>query len=133
MATKLISKYLGDDRVEITHGPTGEKIITDLPPDNGGKGRAFSPTDLAAASLSSCILTIMAVMARRDKINIDGAEIEIEKQMRETPRRIGEFTGKIKFPAGVSSVDRKKLMMVLKACPVTGSLHPDIKVELAEE
>lgn len=133
MSTKLISKYLGDDKVEIIHTPTGEKIITDLPPDNGGKGRKFSPTDLVAAALSSCILTIMGVSAKKDKIELEGTEIEIEKEMAANPRRIAKFTGKIRFPKHISQEQRKKLMTVLKTCPVTKSLHPNIILDIKEE
>jgi len=132
MSTKLISRYIGDEKVEIIHTPTNSKLITDLPPDNGGKGRNFSPTDLVAAALSSCILTIMAVSAKKDNINLEGTEIEIEKEMTSNPRRIAKFTGKIKFNENISKEQRKKLMTVLKTCPVTRSLNPDIIIDISE-
>ncbi|MEW5951090.1 MAG: OsmC family protein [Elusimicrobiota bacterium] len=132
MATKIKSSYLGDGLVEITHGPTGKKIITDLPPDNGGKGREFSPTDLAAASISSCILTIMGVIAKRENADIKGSFIEIEKHMSENPRRIGKFTGVISLPKDLNAKTKEKIMAAIKACPVTRSLNPEIKIDFKE-
>lgn len=132
MATKIKSSYMGDGMVEIVHGPTGKKIITDLPPDNGGKGREFSPTDLAAAALSSCVLTIMATIAEREKADIKGSFIEIEKHMAENPRRIGKFTGTISLPKNLDARTREKIMAAVKACPVTRSLRADLQIELKE-
>ncbi len=132
MATEIRTEYLGDDKVRLTHGPTGETIITDLPPDNGGKGRAFSPTDLFTASLSSCILTIMAKVAEREGVPFAGASIDIVKEMSESPRRVARFAGRVKLPPGLSDAQRSKLMACVRACPVHRSLHPDIKVEFAE-
>ena len=129
MAVKITAKYIGDEQVELEHGPSGNKIITDLPLDNGGKGRTFSPTDLFASSLASCILTIMAKVAERDGIKFEGASIEIEKHMQENPRRIARFTGKVTLPADIAQDERAKLLECVKACPVHRSLHPDIKVE----
>ncbi len=73
MPVKITAVYSGDDRVELTHGPTGSKLVTDLPPDNGGRG--FSPADLSAASIASRILAIMAKIAERDGIKFEGASI----------------------------------------------------------
>lgn len=129
MAFKITAAYLGDDKVELTHGLSGTKMITDLPPDNGGKGRTFSPTDLAAASVASCVLTIMAKIAERDGIDFKGASFEIEKHMQESPRRIARLTGVITLPAGLEPGQRAKILAAIKACPVSRSLHPDIKLE----
>jgi putative redox protein len=130
MGIKIGAVYVGDQRVELRHGPSGEQIFTDLPADNGGKGRTFSPTDLFAASLASCILTIMAKVAERDGVELKGASIEIEKRMQDSPRRVAAFTGVITLPAGLSESERMKLAECVKACPVHKSLHPDIKVDL---
>ncbi len=130
MAFRINAAYLGDDQVRLTHGLSGKTMITDLPPDNGGKGRTFSPTDLAAASVASCVLTIMAKVAEREGIKFEGASIEIEKHMQEGPRRIRALTGTVKLPPGLDPRQREKLMACVKACPVTRSLHPDIKMEL---
>ncbi|MEF3279561.1 MAG: OsmC family protein [Elusimicrobiota bacterium] len=128
MGVKITAKYIGNDNVEVTHLPTGDKIITDLPVDNGGKGRTFSPTDLLASAVASCILTIMGVVAKRENINIEGSTIEIEKHMAENPRRVSKLVGKIKI-IGSSEEKKKKLVSVIKNCPVSKSLHPDIELK----
>lgn len=129
MSFKIGAKYSGDGQVELTHGLSGNKMVTDLPPDNGGKGRTFSPTDLAAASIASCVLTIMAKIAERDGIDFRGATFDIEKHMQENPRRIARLTGVIGLPEGLQESQRKKLLAAVKACPVSRSLHPDVKLE----
>jgi len=131
MSVKINARYAGGDQVELEHGPSKNKIMTDLPVDNGGRGRTFSPTDLLASALASCILTIMAKAAERDGVNIQGTSISIEKHMQENPRRISKFTGILTFPAGLSEEKKKKLQSYIQACPVHRSLHPDIQVELA--
>ncbi len=132
MSTEISAEYVGDEQVRLTHGPTGAVIITDLPPDNGGKGRMFSPTDLFASALASCVLTIMAKVAARENIPFEGSSIVIVKEMSESPRRVAGFAARVKFLPGLSPVQRAKLMACVKACPVHRSLHPDIKVEFAE-
>lgn len=129
MSFKINAVYTGDDQVELTHANTGSRLVTDLPPDNGGKGRTFSPTDLAAASVASCVLTIMAKLAARDGVKFEGASFEIEKHMQESPRRISRLTGVITLPPGLDARERERLAAAVKACPVSRSLHPDIKLE----
>jgi len=129
MSVKIGAVYAGDQQVELTHGPSGNRFVTDLPVDNGGRGRTFSPTDLFACSLASCILTIMAKLAERDGLDFKGASIEVEKRMQENPRRVAAFIGIVTLPAGLPEPERKKLAECIKACPVHKSLHPDIKVE----
>jgi uncharacterized OsmC-like protein len=133
MAVKIKARYIGDDTVELEHGPSGKKIVTDLPEDNGGKGRTFSPTDLLAASLSSCILTIMSKAAIRDGLDLKGASVEVEKEMQASPRRVARFMGRIVLPAHFTAAQKDRLKAFIKACPVGGSLHPDVKVELTVE
>jgi uncharacterized OsmC-like protein len=133
MEFKINAVYAGDDQVELTHGLSGSKLRTDLPPDNGGRGRTFSPTDLAAASVASCVLSIMAKMAHREGIQFEGASIEVEKKMQENPRRIAALTGVVRLPAGISALQREKLMACVKACPVSRSLHPDLKLEFTAQ
>ncbi|PKM97657.1 MAG: osmotically inducible protein OsmC [Elusimicrobia bacterium HGW-Elusimicrobia-3] len=129
MGFKISAEYAGDDRVELTHGLSGDKMFTDLPPDNGGRGRTFSPTDLAAASVASCVLTIMAKIAERNGIDFKGSSFEIEKHMQENPRRIARLTGVITLPPELDPVQREKLLAAVRACPVSRSLHPDIALE----
>ena len=131
MAVKIKAQYIGDDTVELEHGPSGKKMVTDLPVDNGGKGRTFSPTDLLAGSLASCILTIMSVAARKDDLDLKGASVEVEKEMQASPRRVARFVGHITLPAHLTAPQKDKLKACIKACPVSGSLHPDVKVDLS--
>jgi len=129
MSFKICAEYIGDDRVELTHGLSGSKLLTDLPPDNGGRGRTFSPTDLTAASVASCVLSIMSKLAAREGIKFEGASFEIEKHMRENPRRIDRLSGTIKLPPGLTPAQRGKMLACVKACPVSRSLHPDIELD----
>ena len=89
--TTIECTYTGDGSTELIRGPTGAKITTDLPPDNGGKGRQFSPTDLLASAFASCVLTIMGKMAQARNEKFTGAKISIDKIMASNPRRVGEF------------------------------------------
>ena len=124
----MISKvvYKGDLRTESTHLQSGKTIITDAPVDNQGKGKAFSPTDLVATALASCMLTIMGIVAKRDGIMIEGTTAEVEKIMVSNPRRIGEIRLIINFPYPISSKDQVKLERAAHTCPVSGSLHNDL-------
>ena len=125
----MISKvvYKGDLRTEATHLQSGETIITDAPVDNQGKGEAFSPTDLVATALVSCIITIMGIVAKRDKIKMEGTTAEVEKIMASDPRRIGEIQIKINFAHPIEEKERTKLERAAYTCPVSGSLHQDLK------
>ncbi|MDD5656963.1 MAG: OsmC family protein, partial [Elusimicrobia bacterium] len=133
MSVKIEARYRGDDTVELVHGPSGNSMTTDLPVDNGGRGRTFSPTDLLGASLASCILTIMAKAAAKDGLDLSGASISLEKEMQASPRRVGRFRGRLVFPPGLSPAQKEKLKACIRACPVSASLHPDVKVELSLE
>ena len=125
----MISKvlYEGELRTQATHLQSGKTIYTDAPVDNQGKGDAFSPTDLVATSLASCMLTIMGIVARRDGILLKGAVAEVEKIMAKDPRRIGEIKIKFFFKHTIEDKDRVKLERAARTCPVSGSLHQDLK------
>ena len=90
MAT-IQTLYLGDLRTEITHVQSGNRVITDAPTDNNGKGEYISPTDMVAAALGSCMLTLMGIAARRLEIDLKGTRVEIQKVMAAEPRRIAEI------------------------------------------
>jgi len=124
----MISKvvYKGDLRTEASHLQSGETIITDAPVDNEGKGEAFSPTDLLATALASCMLTIMGIVAKRDGIDMEGATAEVEKIMASNPRRIGEIRLKINFVHPITDKDQVKLERAAHTCPVSGSLHTEL-------
>ncbi|HMG93932.1 MAG TPA: OsmC family protein [Chryseolinea sp.] len=120
--------YQGELRTEVTHLRSGIKIITDAPLDNNGKGEAFSPTDLACAALSSCMMTLMGILARREGIDLAGLRSEIVKIMDNNPRKIGEvqiiFTH-VNLVA--TDAQKEKLKHAALTCPVTLSLSEKIK------
>lgn len=121
------TKYLGDLRTEILHIRSGSVIVTDAPVDNKGKGEKFSPTDMVASALGSCIYTIMGISAREHNFSIEGSTCTITKIMAENPRRIGEI--KIDFDfTGREYSDKQKtiLQACVRNCPVARSLKEDI-------
>jgi uncharacterized OsmC-like protein len=123
--------YINDLRTKMTHLQSGESVITDAPVDNNGKGEAFSPTDLVASALSSCMLTIMGISAREHQFSIDGAKADITKVMASNPRRISEVHIEITFPEFNYTPKQKRILEVIsKTCPVALSLHPDLKQEI---
>jgi uncharacterized OsmC-like protein len=123
---KITGTYQGQKHCELIHGPSQAKIETDAPKDNNGKGELFSPTDLVGAALGSCVLTVMGIVAERDGISIDGAKVEVKKEMNTEPRRIGRLTVKVSMPKNIPLAARKKLEATAHHCPVHKSLHPDI-------
>ena len=128
--------YLGDLRTEAIHLQSGTAILTDAPTDNNGKGEAFSPTDLVAAALGSCMMTIMGIVARRDEIDLKGSEMEITKVMSaEPPRKIAKIEVKLSMLTGsdISETDKAKLIRAAYTCPVALSLHPDIEQAITFE
>lgn len=126
--TTITCTYTGDGSTELVHGPTGEKIQTDLPPDNGGKGRKFSPTDLLASAFASCVLTIMGKMAEARGEKLDGAQLKVDKVMAQNPRRVGEFILNLHFPPHFTEEQKQFYVTAIKACPVHQSLREDITV-----
>lgn len=126
--TTVKTVYLGDLRTENEHLQSGNKIITDAPTDNQGKGEAFSPTDLLATALGNCIMTIMGIKARDRGIDIRGTEIEITKIMASSPRRVAEVVVEFTFPKGnYTDEDKQLIESVAGKSPVPLSLHPDLK------
>lgn len=119
------TKYMGDLRTEMTHVQSGEKVITDAPTDNNGKGEYFSPTDLVASALGSCMVTIMGMAAKTHDIDIDGTHWEITKVMAPSPRRIGEIIIDLYFPHDYTPKQKMILENAGATCPVAHSLHPD--------
>ncbi|MFI3299695.1 MAG: OsmC family protein [Rikenellaceae bacterium] len=118
--------YKGDLRTQATHIDSGAVVMTDAPKDNQGNGEAFSPTDMLAASLGSCMLTIAGIAARTHGFSIEGATAEITKIMSAEPRRVGEIVVRFTFPAnGYSAKEKKIIEAAAHSCPVAKSLHPD--------
>jgi putative redox protein len=121
-------KYLGNLQTQATHLQSGISIITDPPVDNQGKGEAFSPSDLMATSLGSCMLTIMGIVAGRHDINIEGTTIDITKIMESNPRRVGEIIVEFQMPANnYSDKDKQLLENAARTCPVAQSLKAELK------
>jgi len=127
MTSKII--YNGHLRTTATHLQSGTVIETDAPKDNHGLGEKFSPTDLVATALGSCMISIMGIAGRTHSINVDGTECSIEKIMVADPRRIGEIVVHIYMKGQDSFTDKQKSIMEHAAltCPVYLSLHSDIK------
>lgn len=122
-------EYTGELGCTATHGPSGNTVKTDAPKDNKGKGESFSPTDLVATALGSCMLTIMGITARRLSIDMRGATAVVDKEMAANPdRKIGQLAVKISVPVAVSDTDRAKLERAAYTCPVHQSLHPEIAI-----
>lgn len=121
--------YLGELRTQATHLQSNTQILTDAPTDNQGKGEAFSPTDLVATALGSCMMTIMGIAARRDAVDLQGSEMEITKVMSvDAPRRIArvELAMKMLTDRELSDAECAKLERAAHTCPVALSLHPDL-------
>ncbi len=122
--------YLGGYRTHATHLLSSQTIITDAPVDNNGKGEAFSPTDLVATSLSSCMLTIMDITAVNKGFSLKRADVTTTKVMAANPRRISEII--IDFDlSGGNYTDKQKSILenAARHCPVAKSIHPDIMVK----
>lgn len=130
--TQINGKYNGNLRCELSH-PSKSIIQTDAPKDNRGEGKFFSPTDLLAASLVSCILTIMAIRARDKGIEIGNPDFSISKKMASNPRRIAQLDVIIKLPGSISEKDREYLEEEGRNCPVALSLASSIEQRLTFE
>jgi putative redox protein len=129
MAVEMSIVYQGNLHCQATHAPSGSRLITDAPVDNGGQGASFSPSDLVATALGACMVTIMGIVAKRDHLAIEGTTVQVVKEMVQQPvRRIGSLKVTITVAGGknLSNDDRTKLERAAKTCPVHQSLHPDI-------
>src|SRR5512135_3443076 len=124
MAVQIDGVYEGELKVRLTHVPSGSQIVTAAPVDNHGDGSSFSPTDLCAVSLGTCMLTVMAIFAAEHDIVFGEAGFELEKHMRADPRRIDRIPLTMRMPAGLAPRDRERLERVGRGCPVARSLHP---------
>jgi putative redox protein len=133
MAVNIDIEYEGELHCRATHGPSGQALTTDAPTDNGGKGEAFSPTDLVATALGSCLATVMGIFARREGLDLGGTRVHVVKEMVADPvRRIGALTVTVTLPAGRHFSERERLCLERTAntCPVRQSLHPDVRVAM---
>jgi putative redox protein len=123
--------YRGDLLVEAVHGPSGTALETDAPADNMGQGRSFSPTDLVATSLGTCIVTILGIVARRRELDLGTMRFRVTKEMVADPkRRIGRLATTVWLPASVPEEARPVLEAAGRACPVHRSLHPSVEAPI---
>lgn len=135
MSVEIGVVYSGGLRSVATHGPSGKTLTTDAPVDNHGRGESFSPTDLVATALGTCMMTLMGIVAERHQWDLAGTTVHVTKEMIQTPvRRIGKLTVDIVVPAAkgapLSTTDRQKLETAALHCPVHKSLHPDIETPI---
>ena len=129
MAVEIDILYTGELRCEATHGPSGATLCTDAPTDNGGKGASFSPTDLVATALGTCVMTILGLVAQRHDIDLKGTQVHVTKEMITEPvRRVGSLRTVVTLPPGVihDTAMRDRMESAARQCPVHKSLHPDI-------
>lgn len=131
MSVEIDVVYQGQLRSIATHGPSRTTLTTDAPIDNHGKGESFSPTDLVATALGSCVMTLMGIVAERNKLDIVGTKAHVVKEMIQQPvRRIGSLKVTVTVPADkaakLTPADRTKMETAALHCPVHKSLHPEI-------
>ncbi|NDF97885.1 MAG: OsmC family peroxiredoxin [Chitinophagia bacterium] len=125
--------YEGALRTTCTHLQSGSAIETDAPVDNQGKGERFSPTDLLATSLATCMLTVMGIKARDMEIDLTALTLSVQKNMVADPRRVGSIELYAQIPASLHTIEEKAKQVLKKTgetCPVIKSLHPDIAVTI---
>jgi uncharacterized OsmC-like protein len=128
MSVRIDVEYNGDLRCTSTHGPSRTQLLTDAPADNQGRGESFSPTDLAATALASCMLTTMAIFAERHTIDLRGATASVEKEMIADPlRRICKLTTVLNLPVPKDHPHREALERAALTCPVHRSLGEDVE------
>jgi len=122
-------EYKENLRTECIHVKSNTQIETDAPTDNQGKGERFSPTDLVATALASCMMTLMGIAVQERNINIEGTISEVEKVMGTNPRRISQINIKMILPKDKTYTDKEKAILEKAAltCPVHFSLHPDVE------
>jgi len=128
---KMKITYEGQLHCSLTHEPSGSVISTDAPKDNMGKGEAFSPTDLVAAALGSCMLTVMGIVAARHNIDLKGTTVDVSKDMIANPvRRIGSIGVIFYMASGIPEDKRGMLEAAAHSCPVHKSLHPEVQTPI---
>jgi putative redox protein len=135
MSVEIDITYAGQLHCEAVHRPSGARLATDAPVDNHGRGENFSPTDLVAAALGTCVMTVMGIVAERHELDLTGTRVHVIKEMIQQPvRRIGHLGVTITVPADkaarLSESDRSKLESAAKHCPVHQSLHPDVRTTI---
>ncbi len=124
--------YLGELRTEALHTRSGDKVITDAPPDNQGRGEAFSPTDLLSTSLACCMMTLMGIAAREKDIPLNGLSAKVYKHMSASPRKVERVEVHMTMDGeGLGARERTILETAARTCPVARSLHPDLLQDIS--
>ncbi len=123
---RIRTKYEGSLRVRAEHEPSGTTLSTDAPVDNQGRGESFSPTDLVATALASCIATTIAIVAERHGFDVAGMTVDVTKEMVEQPRRIGRLPVTVRIPTRLDEGQRSRVERAAHHCPVHRSLHEDV-------
>ncbi len=129
MSVVIEGSYAGRKKVRLVHEPSGTELLTDAPRDNQGEASSFSPTDLVAAALGACMMTIIAIVAERDGLDVSRMRMRVVKHMQLEPRRIARLELTLHLPDALSLQQRQRLEAAARACPVYRSLHPAIAVE----
>lgn len=127
---KMKAIYLGEKHCKVEHEPSNSILETDAPRDNQGRGESFSPTDLVATALGTCILTTIAIIAERDSIDVTNSKMSVEKVMSASPRKIASLKTIIELPKDIPLDYRPKLELTGNNCPVKISLHPDVNIPI---
>ena len=125
--------YEGDLRTTCTHLRSGHHFETDAPVDNNGKGERFSPTDLMATSLATCMVTVMGIKARTMGFDLNGVKVDVEKIMKAEPRRVGGINLFFHFPDTLKNTDERSKQVLKQVginCPVQHSINPEIEVKV---
>ena len=128
---RIDTEYVGDLKCSAEHIPSGVTLITDAPEDNHGEGRAFSPTDLVATALGTCIATILGIQAEKHGVNLEGTTITVKKEMASDPRRIESLRTEVTMPTVLDEQIRIRLERAARHCPVDESIHPDIDAPIS--
>jgi putative redox protein len=128
---RIETEYEGDLHCTSVHTPSATALATDAPVDNQGRGESFSPTDLVATSLGTCMLTTMGIVARTLDVDLTGATATVEKEMSSTPpRKINRLSVTIRIPRTTSPENQQRLENTAHTCPVKKSIHPDIETPI---
>ena len=122
--------YLGAKHCKAVHEPSQDSLDTDAPKDNQGRGESFSPTDLVATAMGTCVLTTIAILAEKDGIDVTNSTMSVEKEMTSNPRKIASLKTIIELPRSIPQEYRAKIEHIGNNCPVRVSLHPDVSVAI---
>lgn len=134
MTVRIDISYDGDLQCTATHAPSGDRLVTDAPVDNAGRGAHFSPTDLVATGLGTCLMTIMGIVGQRQNYDLSGSRVVVDKEMSSgSPRLIRRLAVRVLLPASLSERARRRLEDAASTCPVAASLGPSTEIDLTFE